>query len=143
MGADIHALIEYSKDGTKWESGGEPEIGRDYALFGVLAGVRGGQDPIDEPRGKPDDASDAFNQWYSEWANDAHSTGWLGLKELSIYVNSGMWKCDVICETCNQSTGKEEDESLEDSLKRLEEAMLKVAQDQNTNSVRLVFFFDS
>jgi hypothetical protein len=62
MGCDVHMYVEYRKpdrfsaNGAKhWQSfGGRINPGRDYALFGMLASVRGGVALI-EPRGLPDD----------------------------------------------------------------------------------------
>lgn len=61
-----------------------PYKGRDYKLFGILAGVR--TDPeniIAEPRGLPDDVSDVTkNQYNEDWC---HTPSWLTLKELFKY----------------------------------------------------------
>ena len=57
MGCDIHMYVESRKrsDTNLWRSfGSRFNPGRDYELFGYLAGVRGGTALI-EPRGLPDD----------------------------------------------------------------------------------------
>lgn len=60
MGCDIHCYIEYSSDnGTQKERywhffGGRINPGRNYHLFGRIAGVRGGKAMI-PPRGLPKD----------------------------------------------------------------------------------------
>lgn len=58
MGCDIHTFIEYSdftdQNGEPyWSSlGGQINAGRDYTMFGLLAGVRGGE-ALFSPRGLP------------------------------------------------------------------------------------------
>ncbi len=70
MGCDIHVYLEYkNKDDDRktpwWQSfGGHINPGRDYDLFGNLAGIRGG-DALIEPRGLPDHLA-----WHSN--RDAH-----------------------------------------------------------------------
>ena len=57
MGCDIHPHIEYRAVGEEhWYCFAEPTIGRDYDLFGLLAGVRGGP-PLYQPRGRVRDPS--------------------------------------------------------------------------------------
>jgi hypothetical protein len=55
MGCDIHAYLQEiePKRAYAWGFGGEIHISRNYDLFGLLAGVRGGE-AIFEPRGVPD-----------------------------------------------------------------------------------------
>lgn len=57
MGCDIHGFVEYRQKGfaDRWSPfGGHINPGRDYRVFGRMAGVRGGE-AIVEPRGIPDD----------------------------------------------------------------------------------------
>lgn len=58
MGCDIHLYAEHRRrdDGYWFGFGGQMNPGRDYALFGTLAGVRGEGPPVVEPRGYPKDA---------------------------------------------------------------------------------------
>lgn len=77
MGCDIHPVLEVKGEDGKWHgkvlcwcsrTGSAPDtegalyIHRNYSLFAMLAGVRNydGVKPIAEPRGVPDDASEAF-----------------------------------------------------------------------------------
>jgi hypothetical protein len=69
MGGDIHCCIEYAPsrhpDGSRWDYipfACELNVGRDYDLFALMAGVRGeeGIIPVREPRGLPEDVSAAF-----------------------------------------------------------------------------------
>lgn len=109
MGTDIHAYLQRKNKKTgKWEplnlyvdKGNGPEfvnfyIGRDYLLFGQLAGVRGyvDQDPIVSPRGLPDELCNFIAAEYqkgawndgSDW-NDYHTPGWLDYVELKMFAN--------------------------------------------------------
>jgi hypothetical protein len=111
MGCDIHLFTEIKKSinsQDKWvnvdnwrynpyyEEGnddGEEMLhveslysGRNYDLFGILAGVRGGfNDTIDDPRGLPEDVSEITKKESDRWDGDGHSHSWLTLKELKEY----------------------------------------------------------
>lgn len=112
MGCDIHAVIERRQatygDRHEWLNSGDPDIGRNYEMFAVLAGVRNydGIAPITEPRGLPsfkgwERFSDgekwlSFHSWSDkpcremvEWAerydSDGHSHSWLTLAEIKAY----------------------------------------------------------
>lgn len=96
MGCDIHAFIEYAYDGDTYTNtfcDSEIHIGRDYDLFGLIAGVRGTTSPLILPRGFPSACIAAGNttifaqNWhvqekYDEYGKDAHSATWLTLDEL-------------------------------------------------------------
>ena len=57
--------------------------GRNYELFGILAGVRDhNNDSIDDPRGLPEDVSEVTKKESDRWDGDGHSHSWLTLKEL-------------------------------------------------------------
>lgn len=56
MGCDIHAFLEYRREGGGWRGwGGQFRLDRNYAVFGMLAQVR--CTPVDgyQPRGRPSD----------------------------------------------------------------------------------------
>ena len=61
-------------------------VGRNYSLFSRLAGVRqysGGNLPIKDPIGFPEDASPAVQFWYNLAADtDWHTPSWYTLREL-------------------------------------------------------------
>ncbi|MDH4186827.1 MAG: hypothetical protein OEV08_07510 [Nitrospira sp.] len=89
MGCDIHCYIEYRTAGdTHWFSWGERiNLGRNYVLFGLLAGVRC-EGQIYPLRGYPDDAGQAarHDNWLyiSDQATDdehdctrAHANEWV------------------------------------------------------------------
>jgi hypothetical protein len=67
MGCDIHCYVEYKrKDYDRWISfGGRINPGRDYELFGYMAGVRFAVDPVAAPRGIPPDMDwQATTDWW-------------------------------------------------------------------------------
>lgn len=109
MGCDIHLHVEVRDQSGNWsELEGAPSYrGRNYELFAMLADVRNygetpGEiseadwlasadhgmlhsdriDPIDEPRGLPDDVSAAVQQSSDEWGIDGHSHSWFTVEEL-------------------------------------------------------------
>lgn len=75
MGCDIHCYIEYRhppgpnhEDGGRWFGfGGRINPGRNYRMFGYLAGVRSDGPPVVEPRGLPEDAA-----WDAQWDTWLH-----------------------------------------------------------------------
>lgn len=83
MGCDIHAHIEKTIGGKgRFFEEARISIPRAYHLFSFLAGVRGGEEPIVEPRGFPDDSGWATKEEFEEWDSDAHTPSWLTLEEL-------------------------------------------------------------
>ena len=82
MGCDIHVHTEVKIDGV-WHHWGHPNIGRMYALFGKMAGVRSSEfEPIAEPRGLPLDATFMTMFDYHRMEGDAHTASWLGGAEI-------------------------------------------------------------
>ncbi len=139
MGCDIHAMIERkhtSPYGTiYWVNSGDPLIERDYRIFGALAGVRDSSVPaIQDGRGLPgltdyrDDLSDAFKSWLKEWDSDAHSAGYVTLREVIDYDASRL-----------------RDRFGIGSWDDLRAALQDVADRHQLgpDEVRLVFFFDN
>jgi hypothetical protein len=56
MGADIHAVLQVQQPDGTWRTVGVGVYqGRNYRLFGHLAGVRGDAEPMVAPRGLPQD----------------------------------------------------------------------------------------
>jgi hypothetical protein len=109
MGCDIHVYLEKytSVNGeNKWVNvdhwqinpnfglfENEPEYdlvpfytGRNYDLFSILAEVRGSFDPIEDPRGLPEDVTDVTRKEYDKWGRDAHTPSHYTLKELKDYL---------------------------------------------------------
>ena len=69
MGCGIHCCIEYApsrrSDESRWDYtpfSCDVNIGRDYDLYALMAGVRGEEAivPVCEPKGQPEDVSAAF-----------------------------------------------------------------------------------
>jgi len=73
MGCDIHAYIEYGvdyKDKIIMSDFARVNIWRDYALFGIMAGVRRDEVQLFEPRGIPKDLGFYADYDYYLWVND-------------------------------------------------------------------------
>jgi hypothetical protein len=95
MGTHIHLFIETVVSGEPqaeaW-SDGEIDLGRDYDLFGALAGVRGDRPPLFAPRGLPRDLSSAVFERYFLFileAADRLSGGWDGFGTVDPTVAEG------------------------------------------------------
>jgi hypothetical protein len=73
-----------SKLEKRWVVIDEPYDGRNYSLFSKLADVRsyGNSDPIDDPRGIPEDPSLFYTIKCNQWDGDAHSHSYFYLSEL-------------------------------------------------------------
>lgn len=63
MGCDIHGFIEFrhpQSQGKDWDAfGGQLSLDRNYRIFGLLAGVRGGQ-AVHPPKGIPRDIDHSY-----------------------------------------------------------------------------------
>ena len=73
MGCDIHMYVQYrekDRKGTKhdWWTGFADQInpGRDYSMFGILAGVRNVTGKSFEPKGMPSDESLSYSVNYDQ-----------------------------------------------------------------------------
>jgi hypothetical protein len=115
MGCDIHLYVEKRIDGKwiaqgtftredvesdgsgGWIDGGQDIYdGRNYDLFAILADVRNGRgfagvktgegfNPISEPRGIPEDASEQYKEIAQRWDCDGHSHSYFTVRELLDY----------------------------------------------------------
>jgi hypothetical protein len=109
----------------------QPYGGRNYSLFGALAGVRDGSMELiaDMDRGLPDDVSDELCNIFDEWGMDAHSANYLYLDEI---MNSSYYKMS--------------DSDLYEVgvgtyfFRDVVDALLDIG---NPKDVRLVFWFDN
>ena len=81
MGCDIHLHIEVKLHG-RWEHYAAPNIERWYRLFGVMAGVRGDEEPIVAPKGFPADASELTRIIRKDYGVDGHTDSWLDHDEI-------------------------------------------------------------
>lgn len=99
MGCDIHVMLEKQNKNTKeWERVllyrgpvENPEVvdpfnGRNYELFSILAGVRGWQEPLIDPRGLPQDMSDSSKKEIDWWEGGYHTPTWYDMYELITFV---------------------------------------------------------
>lgn len=80
MGCDIHGIFEVKLNG-KWYTYDRVKQGRNYWLFGKLAGVRGGGS-IFEPKGIPDDISEVTSKELEDWDCDSHTHTWFTKDEM-------------------------------------------------------------
>ena len=98
---------------------------RNYYLFGILADVRnrGGVEPINYPKGIPDDASSGYRYMCEQWDGDAHSHSYFTLDEL-LNIHWSEYDYDYIG-------------GFMETLEKMKEI------DEDTLSVRCCFFFDN
>ncbi len=93
MGCDIHCYIEHKKLGRdSWSPfGGRINPGRNYAAFGMLAGVRSEVVPAVQPRGIPDGlAYEARGDWWLYiTSDDEESDGCTSLTNAERYIARG------------------------------------------------------
>lgn len=97
--------------------------GRNYSLFSILADVRGGLEPIAEPRGIPDDASYAYKIEAKQMEGDGHSHSYFTLEELK-----------------NIDWSQYPSDSVGEFLETLDK-MSKI--DKDPSKVRCCFYFDN
>ncbi len=101
MGTDIHGVFQrYDESKKRWENiDSTYDERRHYLLFAVLADVRNGVgfagietgeevDPIDEPRGLPDDFEYAFDDESDDADLGDHSFSWLSGDEMLAWFES-------------------------------------------------------
>ena len=164
MGCDIHAIIEKKDKYGFWTNAGDPEIGRDYEMYSVLANVRNSDNIpfISEAKGIPDDATSEFIGFSNDWGCDGHSHSWITLEEIKNFdIEQEFYdsrlilskdKKGKITSTCSMTTG----ETLgvvgkrkifglwgRDSWNKLIKKLEKLRLEKDDKSVRLVFFFDN
>lgn len=83
MGCDIHVHTEVKLDGV-WEHYGNPDVGRYYALFEKMAGMRGDEGrALSLPKGMPGDASRMTMFECEVFGSDGHSHSWLSSQEIA------------------------------------------------------------
>lgn len=97
MGADIHMYIEHREPGRDhWFSFGERiNPGRDYGLFGYIAGVRHEVEPVVPLRGYPADAGYSAQHDNHLLINDEYGKdgdGWCTEEQARNWVKSGCSK---------------------------------------------------
>lgn len=67
-------------------------LGRNYFLFGILAGVRSWDDADFDVKGLPDDLSHGINLLYKQWGNNAHTPSYITLQELKEWLDKEQYK---------------------------------------------------
>lgn len=70
---------------NKWED--EIYGGRNYQLFGVLAGVRYAVEPDFEVKGFPNDAHPLTRVLFEQWDSDAHTPSYIHLEEIGKWLD--------------------------------------------------------
>jgi len=81
MVCDVHIHQEVKISG-QWEHYRETRLPRDYAVFAKMAGVRGSETPIAEPRGIPGDATRMTRFCCDHDGEDGHTHSWLCAAEI-------------------------------------------------------------
>lgn len=159
MGCDIHVFTEVYKDG-KWNHvdtlvesreyfpynviDNYPAApyyivdsvydDRNYQVFSILAGVRGSYEPIDQPRGFPDNLSDTLQEIVD--FHFEHTSSWLTLKELMNYNYWGLSAEEK--EWVGWFFDRNNSQSAISKLKRIARG-----HEVRSEDVRIVFWFDS
>lgn len=175
MGCDIHAMVE--RKHLNWEgkpsqgwwcNAGDPDIGRNYAIFSVLADVRNinGIPVISQPKGLPEDACSPMEAWHARWEGDAHSASYLTLTELKAFDVHQKYFCtrwvrrDASGEQVETFASSSDESSMTEQVGEIEifeefaggtSRWLSIIDYMSAcklpgytdNDVRLVFFFDN
>lgn len=167
IGCDIHCHLAHrrkDKNGYHWEAAPiyekvdaeymelcEAYKGRDYQLFGVLAGVRDvSYEPIAEPRGLGDICPAEIVKEYERGGgfDTYHHASWLGLDEIVEALHDKRrypkWETYLDNDGKRVKTGEE---GPHKSLKRFYETMMAFAEIAwyypEPQDIRIYFWFDS
>lgn len=136
MGCDIHAHIEVQNKIGKWFHYGAPSVRRDYVLFSLMAGVRDnrGIQPIVKPRGLPVDISEVTSVEWEANKTNWHTPSYLMAKELPELQKKYRDLRDELSFL---------DSDLELSVFHTYVAGNSLAQHDNWENLRIVFWFDN
>lgn len=126
-------------------------MGRDYTLFGVLAGVRSNEyDPIDSPRGLPLGCPKELEDYIDKaWGDSAHSRSWLSLAELNRAVRNKKKypKWETFVDEYGRKAKSKDFYGPHVALKEFRDCVRTFANADcyydDPEDVRVVFFFDS
>lgn len=155
MGCDIHLFVEVRKNG-KWAmaknapSGPVDEwdayySGRDYVLFGKLAGVRRqGIEGFSEPKGTPPDVSKEVQIAIDQWGVDGHSHNYFTLEELMTAGYGENWLQKIMAGGFTHAWEDQEgyrDQFTVETLPKLSEFLSEPGI--LPSDIRIVFFFDN
>ncbi len=137
MGCDCHSHVEIQVN-NKWVYAGQISISRNYALFGVLAGVRNEDITCvsGKEKGLPKEVSKPMSIFSEDYGRDGHSHSYLDYNE--------MLEAKKIYEKYTYENWQAEKEQYRKFPKGIIETMeqLKTTFPKITN-VRLVFYFDN
>jgi hypothetical protein len=140
MGCDIHLFLEgKNKDTGEWDHIiAELDDGRNYYLFGLIAGVRKTR-VIFEPKGLPKDISTKVREQSIAWGADAHSFSYLNQENL---VHVLLKAIDFIREdiTSKDDTELELEIITLYKIKKWLEVMSSI---EDYSEKRIVFWFDN
>lgn len=93
MGCDIHCYVEHRIKGNGemwWSFGGRINPGRNYQMFGLLAGVRVNIKPLVKPRGLPTDVGYSAQEDNQHYISDEPDENNVTLKQAEDWVRRGI-----------------------------------------------------
>ncbi|MCI5065264.1 hypothetical protein MRY87_06035 [bacterium] len=130
MGCDIHAWVEYRSSGeSEAQVFGEIWFGRNYELFGLIAGVRG-YEMLFSPRGLPEGMDSMLAKDFDPKCY--HSASYLSTSELS-----------TVCERLSEIYREDGDEERDVAQLAAVVAAMRELENLGCEQVRLIFWFDS
>ncbi len=137
--------------GTEYHPNLDPFDGRDYEMFGILAGVRNSDyTPISENRGIPVDADPLTLELYARYGEDAHDTSWLLMSEMEAFAANKKnfrptWYGDL--DEDDRKDCKKDSNALRDRFNGLLSNIWMFVSAYccyaSSENVRVVFWFDS
>jgi len=139
MGCDIHENIEI-KIGNQWVYIGNICLYRNYALFGVLAGVRNHDiEPVSTPKGLPNNMSKVIHDEVETYIDKDFSP-----ENISVHEDVGFHSCSYL-NIKELKVAKEiyEEYFGEDGFPEFLDEMEKLNDLPFVNDVRMVFWFDN
>lgn len=147
MGCDIHIFLERKNSKNQWvdsmvyendlyDDGFRPlsHYARSYTLFATLAGVRG-DDPIEYPKGIPENCSLEYKKLCDVWEGYGHSHSYFTLRELLDAVPS--------CSELRKDQLYEFISHLKNIIKVRDCWVGDKEIDDNAEKYRVCFFFDN
>jgi len=138
MGCDIHPRIARRTGEGELVSfmHGTLDLGRDYVMFGLMAGVRG-KEKLFEPRGLPDDVPFSYKFDHDRLDGDAHSASWLTTQEVRMVA-------DAYPEVAERLDGKRRQNPWLAALVGLMEAVDRWSDEYDPDGgAVLIFWFDN
>ena len=146
---DVFPLDEWDREYYKKDGGSSPFDWRSYSMFAFLAGVRNYDrcNPLSEPRGMPNDASEEAREMEEFWLGDGHSHSYLTLKELLEFdYDQTFWNRRLMKDGNGAALAEEGGRivTYRENLGRQFFAHLEALSSLGgPEDVRIVFFFDN